>query len=82
MNLHDADLGKEVSDRTKAMSEIIAKINDTPFAKNSEAGDVLGTAYMILIGLFQSGAGKKGGRVLHSNLRFDTFGPAYDDWTS
>ena len=61
MNLHDADLGKEVSDRTKAMSEIIAKINDTPFAKNSEAGDVLGTAYMILIGLFQSGAGKKGG---------------------
>jgi len=61
MNLHDADLGKEVSDRTKAMSEIIAKINDTPFAKDSEAGDVLGTAYMILIGLFQSGAGKKGG---------------------
>lgn len=61
MDLHDADLGKEVSDRSKAMSEIIAKINDTPFAKDSEAGDVLGTAYMILIGLFQSGAGKKGG---------------------
>ena len=61
MDLHDADLGKEVSNRTKAMAEIITKINDSPFAKDSEAGDILGTAYMILIGLFQSGAGKKGG---------------------
>lgn len=61
MDLKDSDLGKEVSDRTKLMSDIIQKISDTPFAKDSEGGDVLGTAYMILIGLFQSGAGKKGG---------------------
>lgn len=61
MDLKDADLGKEVSDRTKLISTIIQKINDTPFARDSESGDVLGTAYMILIGLFQSGAGKKGG---------------------
>ena len=61
MNLKDADLGREVSDRTRLISTVIQKIYDTPFAKDSEAGDVLGTAYMILIGLFQSGAGKKGG---------------------
>jgi len=61
MNLKDADLGREVSDRTKLIKQIILKIDDTPFAKDSEGGDVLGTAYMILIGLFQSGAGKKGG---------------------
>lgn len=61
MNLHDTDLGKEVSQRTKLISTVITKIYDTPFAKTSEAGDVLGTAYMILIGLFQSNAGKKGG---------------------
>lgn len=61
MNLHDTDLGKEVSQRTKLISDVITKIYDTPFAKASDAGDVLGTAYMILIGLFQSNAGKKGG---------------------
>lgn len=60
MDLHDTDLGKEVSARTKLISTVICKIYDTPFAKASEAGDVLGTAYMILIGLFQSNAGKKG----------------------
>jgi len=61
MDLRDSDLGKEVSDRTKLISTVILKIYDTPFAKDSDAGDVLGTAYMILIGLFQSNAGKKGG---------------------
>lgn len=61
MNLQDTDLGKEVSQRTKLISQVICKIYDTPFAKTSDAGDVLGTAYMILIGLFQSNAGKKGG---------------------
>ncbi len=61
MDLKDADLGREVSARTKLIATVIQKINATSFAKNSEAGDILGTAYMILIGLFQSGAGKKGG---------------------
>ena len=61
MNLKDSDLGKEVSDRTRLISTIMLRISDTPFAKDSEGGDVLGTAYMILIGLFQSNAGKKGG---------------------
>lgn len=61
MDLRDSDLGKEVSDRTNLISKVILKIHDTPFASASEAGDVLGTAYMYLIGLFQSNAGKKGG---------------------
>lgn len=61
MDLKDQDLGKAVSDRTELMAKIITKIYDTPFAKSSDSGDILGTAYMILIGLFQSGAGKKGG---------------------
>lgn len=61
MNLKDSDLGREVSDRTKLISKIILKISDTPFAKDKNSGDILGTAYMILIGLFQSNAGKKGG---------------------
>lgn len=61
MDLRDSDLGKEVSDRTDLISKVILKIHDTPFASASEAGDVLGTAYMYLIGLFQSNAGKKGG---------------------
>lgn len=61
MNLKDTALGKEISDRTALISKIILKINGTNFAKDANAGDVLGTAYMILIGLFQSGAGKKGG---------------------
>jgi len=61
MDLRDSDLGKEVSDRTELIKKVILKIYDTPFAATSEAGDVLGTAYMHLIGLFQSSAGKKGG---------------------
>lgn len=61
MDLRDSDLGKEVSDRTDLISKVILKIHDTPFASASEAGDVLGAAYMYLIGFFQSNAGKKGG---------------------
>lgn len=61
MDLRDPDLGKEVSARTALISQVILKIHDTPFASMSAAGDVLGTAYMYLIGLFQSSAGKKGG---------------------
>lgn len=61
MNLQDKDLGKEVSDRTALMSAIMLKINDISFNAQDAKIDVLGTAYMILIGLFASDAGKKGG---------------------
>ena len=61
MNLQDKDLGKEVSDRTELISKVITKISDISFEFDETEEDILGTAYMILIGLFQSNAGKKGG---------------------
>lgn len=61
MNLQDKDLGKEVSQRTELISKVILKISDIPFNIKDHKVDILGTAYMILIGLFASDAGKKGG---------------------
>lgn len=61
MNLQDKDLGKEVSQRTELISKVILKISDIPFDIQDQKVDILGTAYMILIGLFASDAGKKGG---------------------
>lgn len=61
MNLQDKDLGKEVSQRTKLIGKVITKIYDIDFDFEDANFDVLGTAYMILIGLFASNAGKKGG---------------------
>jgi type I restriction enzyme M protein len=40
---------------------VISKIAEIDMNLQDQQFDVLGTAYMILIGLFQSGAGKKGG---------------------
>lgn len=61
MNLQDKDLGREVSQRTKLISKVILRVYDISFDLNDAEFDVLGTAYMILIGLFASDAGKKGG---------------------
>ena len=61
MNLQDKDLGKEVSDRTELIAKVILKVNDISFSVDDAKMDVLGTAYMILISLFASDAGKKGG---------------------
>ena len=61
MNLQDKDLGKEVSDRTDLISKVMQKVNEISFNVDSAEMDVLGTAYMILISLFASDAGKKGG---------------------
>lgn len=70
MNLQDKDLGKEVSDRTELISKVMLKIGDIPFDIDNTEEDIIGTAYMILIGLFQSDAGKKGGEF------FTPAGPA------
>lgn len=70
MNLQDKDLGKEVSDRTELISKVMLKISDIPFDIDDTEEDIIGTAYMILIGLFQSDAGKKGGEF------FTPAGPA------
>ena len=61
MNLQDKDLGKEVSERTSLIAKVMQKVNDISFGVNEAEMDVLGTAYMILISLFASDAGKKGG---------------------
>lgn len=61
MNLQDKDLGKEVSERSDLISKVILNINDISFNVDDSKVDVLGTAYMILISLFASDAGKKGG---------------------
>lgn len=61
MNLQDKDLGKEVSERTELISKVMLKVNDISFNVNDAEMDVLGTAYMMLISLFASDAGKKGG---------------------
>lgn len=61
MNLKADHLGREVSERTALISKVMLKINDLSFEVQNTTFDYLGTAYMILIGLFQSGAGKKAG---------------------
>ena len=61
MRLQDTDLGDRVQDRTNLISKVILRISDINFNLQDAQFDVLGTAYMMLIGLFQSGAGKKGG---------------------
>ena len=61
MNLKADHLGREVSDRTKLISTVMLKIDDLSFNVKDTTFDYLGTAYMQLIGLFQSGAGKKAG---------------------
>lgn len=61
MNLKADHLGREVSDRTSLVSKVMLRIDDLSFDVKDTTFDYLGTAYMQLIGLFQAGAGKKGG---------------------
>lgn len=61
MRLQDTRLGDTVAERSDKIGKVIAKIADIEMDLQDQQFDVLGTAYMILIGLFQSDAGKKGG---------------------
>ena len=61
MRLDDSELGDTVSARTKLIGQVMSQIANIDFNLEDAEFDVLGTAYMILIGLFQSQAGKKGG---------------------
>ena len=61
MKLQDPDLGDSVSERTTLIGQVITKVGMIDFKLDDAKFDVLGTAYMILIGLFASDAGKKGG---------------------
>ena len=61
MKLQDPDLGDTVAERTALIGKVITRIGDIDFDLADQQFDVLGTAYMILIGLFASDAGKKSG---------------------
>ncbi len=61
MRLQDTRLGDTVSDRTDKIGKVMVRIADLNMDLQNKEFDILGTAYMILIGLFQSDAGKKGG---------------------
>ena len=67
MKLQDPDLGDAVSERTELISKVMSRIADIDFMLNESQFDVLGTAYMILIGLFASDAGKKGGEFFYTD---------------
>lgn len=70
MRLNDVDLGDTFAERTDLISRVMLKVSDIDFNLQDSQFDVLGTAYMILIGLFASDAGKKGGEF------FTPAGPA------
>ena len=70
MRLQDVRLGDTVSERTDKIGKVIAKIGEIEMGLHEHEIDVLGAAYMILIGLFQSGAGKKAGEF------FTAIGPS------
>lgn len=61
MKLQDPDLGDSVADRTALISKVILRVNELDLHVADQQFDVLGTAYMILIGKFASDAGKKSG---------------------
>lgn len=61
MKLQSDNLGKDVKTRSSLISRMMLRIDDIDFGNDEAALDVLGTAYMILIGNFQDSAGKKGG---------------------
>ena len=61
VRLQDTRLGDTVSERTATIGSVISRISELDMDLQNHEFDVLGTAYMILIGLFQSNAGKKGG---------------------
>ena len=61
MRLQDSRLGETVADRTEMIGRVMVRVSDIDFDLQDSQFDVLGTAYMILIGLFASDARKKGG---------------------
>lgn len=61
MDLTSSKLGKAVAARTKAIAKMIQTIDTIEIDIDGTDVDILGTAYVELISLFASTAGKKGG---------------------
>ena len=59
INLESVDLGRDPEDRKDLISRVLLEIDTIKF--DEYPFDILGTAYMILIGKFASDAGKKSG---------------------
>ena len=55
-----------MANRTDMIGSVMMKVSDNDFDLQDSQFDVLGTAYMILIGLFASDAGKKGGEFFYN----------------
>lgn len=61
MDLKSSKLGKEVKQRSKLIGKVLQTIDSIEVDLGDTDVDVLGTAYVTLIGLFAQTAGKKGG---------------------
>lgn len=61
MDLKSSKLGKELKQRGKLIGTVLQTIDTIDFEIGGTGVDILGTAYISLIGLFAETAGKKGG---------------------
>lgn len=61
MDLKSSKLGKEIKQRSKLIGKVLQTIDSIEVDLDDTDVDVLGTAYVTLIGLFAQTAGKKGG---------------------
>ena len=61
MDLKSSKLGKEIKQRSKLIGKVLQTIDSIEVDLGGTDVDVLGTAYVTLIGLFAQTAGKKGG---------------------
>lgn len=61
MDLTSSKLGREVKERSRVMGDILSLVGEISFGHDDAAIDVLGNAYMYMIGMFAQSAGKKGG---------------------
>lgn len=61
MDLKSSKLGKEIKQRSKLIGKVLQTIDSIEVDLGDTDVDVLGTAYVTLIGLFAQTAGKKGG---------------------
>lgn len=61
MDLKSSKLGKEIKQRSKLIGRVLQTIDTIEVDLGDTDVDVLGTAYVTLIGLFAQTAGKKGG---------------------
>ena len=61
MDLKSSKLGRELKQRGKLIGRILKQIDSISFEMGGTDVDILGTAYITLIGNFASTAGKKGG---------------------